>query len=131
MREEGIRKFRAAIAEPIALMQLSTPPLDEIRRLAGPTPARLSRLLSRATAATKLLALVVVPAEAAAAHALLRSAIQFAVQAAEGRQRAVMSGQMNQAWEAASAASGALMFLERAAEELQQLSQPPAIQAPR
>jgi hypothetical protein len=131
MREEGIRKFRAAIAEPIALMQLSTSPLDEIRRLAGPTPARLSRLLSRTTAATRLLALVVVPAEAAAAHGLFRSAVQFAVRAAEGRQRAVMSGQMNQAWEAASAASGALMFLERAAEELQQLSQPPAIQAPR
>jgi hypothetical protein len=131
MREEGIKKFRAAIAGPISLMQLSKTSLDEIRRLAGPSAARLSRLLSRTTAATRLLAVVNVPAEASAAHGLLRSAIQFATQAAEGRQRAVMSGQMNQAWEAASAASGALMFLERAVEELQQLSQPPAIQAPR
>ena len=131
MREEGIKKFRAGVAEPISLMELAKAPLDEIRRLAGPSRVRLSRLLSRAIAATRLLAIVNVPAEGAAAHALLRSAMQFAVQAAEGRQRAVMSGQMNQAWEAASAASGALMFLERAAEELKQLSQPPAIQAPR
>jgi hypothetical protein len=131
MRVEGIRKFRAAITEPLSMMQMSKTQLDEIRRLAGPSPTRLARLVSRVTAVTKLLAVVAVPAEASAAHGLLKSAAQFAVQAAEGRQRAVMSGQMNQAWEAASAASGALMFLDRAVEELQQLSQPPAIQAPR
>ena len=131
VRAEGIRKFKAAVAEPMSMMQASKTALDEIRRLAGPTPARLSRLIARVRAVTTLLAVVAVPAEASAAHGLLKSAAQFAVQGAEGRQRALMSGQMNQAWEAASAASGALMFLERAVEELQLLSQPPAIQAPR
>jgi len=130
-RAEGLRQFRTAFAEPLSLMRLSRESLDEIRRLAGPQQARLARLLSRTTAATKLLAVINVPAEASTAYGLLRSAAQFAIRAAETRQRAVMSGKMESAWEAASAASGALMFLERAVEELDLLTKPPAMPAGR
>ena len=130
-RAEATRKFTASMAEPMSLMRLSKSPLDEIRRLAGPPPARLKRLLARVAAATRLLAVMTVPAEGTNSHGLLKNAVQFATRAAEGRERAVMSGQMPQAWEAASAASGALMFLERAVEELAQLSKLPEMQAPR
>ena len=130
-RAAATRKFTASMAEPLSLMRLSKNPLDEIRRLAGPPPARLQRLLTRVAAATRLLAVMTVPAEGANSHGLLKTAVQFATRAAEGRERAVMSGQMEQAWEAASAASGALMFLERAVEELAQLSKLPEMQAPR
>jgi len=46
----------------------------------------------------------------------------------------VLSGQMETAWEASSAASGALLFLDRALEEMKQLSatpqQPQAVRQP-
>jgi hypothetical protein len=125
-RAEAVRKFQAAIEEPLQLMRLARPSLDEIRRLAGPTPARLTQTAFRASGAAKLLALVDAPAEASTAFGLLKSAAQFAERAADTRGRAVMSGKMDVAWEAASAASGALMFLDRAVEELGKLAVPPA-----
>jgi hypothetical protein len=72
-----------------------------------------------------------VPAEGASVHGLLKTAVQFATRAAEARQRAVMSGNMQPAWEAASAASGALMFLDRAHDELAQLARVPELPTPR
>jgi hypothetical protein len=131
VRAQAIRAFRTSMAEPMSLMRLSKTSLDEIRRLAGPTPARLRRLLDRVNATTRLLAVMTIPAEGTNSHALLKTAVQFATRAAEGRERAVMSGEMPQAWEAASAASGALLFLERAVEELAQLAKLPELQAPR
>jgi len=131
MRAEAVRQFRAALAEPLSMLNASRPALDEIRRLAGPSRPALSRLLSRTAAAARMLAVVVAPVEAEAAWGMLKNAAQFASRAAEGRERAVMSGQMPTAWEAASAASGALMFLERAIEQIDLLSKPPAMQAPR
>jgi len=130
-RVEQTRKFRASLEGPLELMRLSRVSLDEIRRLAGPPPARLTRLLSRTAGAASLLAVMTVPAEGASVHSLLKTAVQFATQAAEGRQRAVMSGNMQPAWEAASAASGALMFLDRLNDELAQLAKLPELQAPR
>ena len=126
-----VQKFRTSMALPLELLQLSRASLDEIQRLAGPSAVRLTSLVSRATATTRLLAVIEPPAEGATVHGLLKSAAQFAERAADARQRAVMSGQMETAWEASSAASGALMFLDRALEEMKQLSAPPQPQAGR
>jgi hypothetical protein len=126
-----LQKFRTSIAQPLELLRLSRGSLDEIKRLAGPSALRLTSLASRASATTKLLAVIEAPAEGATVHGLLKSAAQFAERAADARQRAVMSGQMATAWEASSAASGALMFLDRALEEMKQLSAPPQPQAVR
>ena len=129
-----LQKFRTSIAQPLELMRLSRASLDEIKRLAGPSAARLTSLASRVAATTKLLAVIEVPAEGVTVHGLLRSAAQFAERAADARQRAVLSGQMETAWEASSAASGALLFLDRALEEMKQLSatpqQPQAVRQP-
>ena len=130
-RAAVVQKFRTSIAQPLALLRMSRPSLDEIKRLAGPSAARLTSLASRAAATTKLLAVIEAPAEGATVHGLLKSAAQFAERAADARQRAVMSGQMETAWEASSAASGALMFLDRAVEEMKQLGAPPQPQAVR
>jgi len=130
-RSEIIRQFRAGLEEPLALMRLSRESLDEIQRLAGPPLLRLTRLVSRASAAQTLLATMTVPAEGTTVHSLLRSAAQLAGRAAETRRRAVFSGDMKSAWEAASAASGALMLFDRAAEELQKLAAPVLVQTPR
>jgi hypothetical protein len=114
--------YRLAIAEPVAAMRTSRAALDEIRRLAGPSKARLTRLSSRAAASAARLAKASVPAEAVAAHDLLRSAVTLAGRAADGRLKAIASGSMQDAWDASSAAAGALMLFDRAADELRQLT---------
>ena len=120
-RAEQLREFRAAIAEPARLMRSARAALDEIRRLAGPSRSRLARVTADLAAATKGVSAIAPPAEAESAHSLLRTAIQLGSQAAETRRRAIASKEMKAAWEASSAAAGALMLLERANEELQAL----------
>ncbi len=116
-----LRAYRQAIASPVAAMRASRPALDEIRRLAGPARLQVTQLSARTAAALKRLAAATVPAEAAPAHDLLRNAFTLAARAADGRLQAIASGSMPQAWEASSAAAGALMLFDRAADELKQL----------
>ena len=122
LRVAGVRTFRAAIAQPLSLLELSRDSLDQIKRLAGPSHGRLQRLESRMATAAELIGAVAVPAEAASVHALLKSAVQFAARAGESRLRAVVTREMLPAQQASSAAAGALMFLERAIEELAALA---------
>ena len=127
-RASLIRAYRLAVAEPVSIMQTSRPSLDAIRRLAGPSRARVVTLSKSTSIALQRLAAASVPAEAGAAHDLLRSAVTLASQAAAGRLQAIASGDMRQAWDASSAAAGALMLFDQAAEQLRQLSsfRPPA-----
>ena len=124
-RADAWRRYRGLLAEPLAIMRVSRGALDEIRRLAGPSRARLGRLSSAAARASGLLARVVAPAEGAAAHSLLTNAVQLASRAARSRQRAIATGDMQPAWEASSAASGALMLFDLAADDLKALQVPP------
>ena len=128
-RVEEWNRYRAAIAEPLTALRAWRESLDQIRRLAGPSRARLARLAPSTARATTLLAAVAVPPEAAEVHGTLTNAIQLASRAVASRQRAVMSGNMNIAWEASAAAAGALMLLDRVSEELTTLQSPP--KAPR
>jgi hypothetical protein len=130
MRVESLRAYRTAIAQPLALLRASRESLDEIKRLAGPTRARLERLATHMVMATRQIGSLSVPAEGAGVHAMLRSAVQFSARAAESRLRAIALGEMKPAWEASSAAAGALMFFENATEELKSLAALP-LQAPR
>ena len=122
LRLGAVRAYRAAIEPALALLQASRDALDQIKRLAGPEPARLQRLATRMTLAVRQITALTAPAEAAAVHALLSSAAQFAARASESRLRAVESREMLPAHEASTAAAGALMFLERAIEELKGLA---------
>lgn len=130
MRSAAVRTFRTSIGEPLSLLQLSRNALDQIKRYAGPSPELLERLATRMVLVARQLAAISVPAEGASVHAMLKGAAQFAARAADSRLRAVASREMLPAQEASSAAAGALMFLERAAEELKGLTTPP-VQAPR
>jgi hypothetical protein len=128
-RAEAWRRYQLAVAEPLAIMLASRDVLDQIRRLAGPSRLRLEQLTGRVTQAATLVAQLVVPAEGAEGHDLLRNAIQLASRAADGRLRAIAAADMQRAWEASSAASGALMLLDRASEALKNLQALP--KAPR
>lgn len=127
VRADLLRAYRAAVSEPLAIMRASRSALDQIRRLAGPSRLALERLTARTARAVTLIAAIPVPAEATAAHGFLTNAIQLGSRAAQTRQRAVMSGDMKIAWEASSAAAGAVMLFDRATEELEALAQAPTI----
>jgi hypothetical protein len=125
-RAAVLRAYRREIADPLSVMRASHTALDEIRRLAGPSRLRLMRLSTATASALKRLSATQVPAEATAAHDLLKNAIMLAARAAEGRLQAIRSGSMPQAWQASSAAAGALLLFERATDALRQLNPSPA-----
>jgi len=117
-----LEAYQAAVAGPMTAMRTSRASLDEIRRLAGPSQARLTRLSARVAASVKELAAAMVPGEAAAAHDLLRNAMTLAGRAADGRLKAIATGNMQDAWDASSAAAGALLLFDRATDELRQIT---------
>ena len=120
------RTYRAAIAPAIEELRRSTRSLESIRQLAGPEPRLLPRLEQRLVMGKLEIAAITPPVELQPAHELLAAAFQMARRAATGRRNAVSSGNMTLAWEASSAAAGALMLLERAAQELDRLTAPPS-----
>jgi hypothetical protein len=95
------------------------PSLENIRSLSGSgpmTPATLQRRVARVLAVASA---VVPPEEMVAAHALLVSAAQLAGNAAQIRREAVLASDMARAWDASSAAAGALMLGARARADIQ------------
>ncbi|PYR59182.1 MAG: hypothetical protein DMF91_15400, partial [Acidobacteria bacterium] len=130
LRAPEFRKYRAAISAPVdvlALVARVKPALEDIKALAGSTPAALAgvgrtaaRIIARASA-------IVPPEELRPAHALLVSAAQMADTAARIRREAALSADMTRAWDASSAAAGALMLASRARSEMQVLFRPPQL----
>lgn len=123
----AFHSYKRSVAEPVAELSLMARGLDDIKRLAGPATPVLRRLASRAAAAVRGLGLVVPPSDLAAIHALFLSAAQLAGQAVAVRQHAIESGEMDRAWQASSAAAGALMLLQRAERDLAQALVPPVL----
>lgn len=101
--------------------------LEEIRALAGPSARTLGRMSDRTSKSFLQLKRMRPPAELHTAHTLLTSAFQMATQAVTTRQKAVQVTSMELAWQASSAAAGALMMFERAHEELARLAVPPRL----
>jgi hypothetical protein len=99
--------------------------LVDVRELAGPAPRSVRRLGELSRRAEVELTRVRPPAEVAGAHGSLISAAGLAGRAAAARADAVRSGNMDAAWQASSAAAGALMVLEQAVAELRRLTNEP------
>jgi hypothetical protein len=100
-------------------------PLEQIRSLAGPSARTLRQLEKSAGIASRELALIKPPAEAVTVHGLLQNAFQMALRAVDTRMTAIGTNDMSLAWQASSAAAGALLMLDRAREEIQRLTSPP------
>jgi hypothetical protein len=58
-------------------------------------------------------------------HALVENAARLAAQAISTREAAVRTGAMERAWQASSAAAGAMMLLTRAEHEIEAALAPP------
>jgi hypothetical protein len=122
---EQFKHYRASAESAVRDLRAATPSLERIRELAGPDPTLLPRLEQRLVMARRRLATVDVPPDLAPAHALFTAAFQMATRAASTRRTAVSSGNMSLAWEASSAAAGALLLLDRARDELDRLTSAP------
>jgi hypothetical protein len=93
--------------------------LDDIKRLAGSDATQLVGLATRFGTNSKTLSALSVPDPLKPAHALLTSAVNLAETAAKTRRQATISGELQLAWDASSAAAGALMLLSKAQEEME------------
>ncbi len=120
-RVEVLKDYRHAIRSPRNRMITIAAQLRQIRdrKITSITALKLAEV--RARVAIHELRTSAVPAEAAAAHTLLITAFQLARQAATLCQDAVSSKNTTLAWDASSAAAGALMLADRAADELERL----------
>jgi hypothetical protein len=74
-----------------------------------------------------LIAAIVPPEELAASHALMLSAAQLASSAVNVRREAAMANDMTGAWNASSAAAGALMLGARARSDIVSGLRPPQL----
>jgi hypothetical protein len=119
------RSYRRALSVPLSSLDLMVSSLDDIKRLAGPEASQLPRLLERVGQVLRSLAAIVPPTDLAPVHALIESAARLAEQAVLTRKMAVASGGMDQAWQASSAAAGALMLLDRAKHDIESAMAPP------
>ena len=120
-RVEVFKDYRQATRSPRDRMLNMASQLREIRDRKGTSITALKLAEIRARVAIHELRMSQVPVEAATAHNLMITAFQLARQAAVLRQDAVSSKNTTLAWDASSAAAGALLLADRAADELERL----------
>ncbi len=128
LRRDIYRDYQRSISSQLLQLVKAQPLLEAIRRLDGPDPDRLIALRRRLTGGADRLQRVTAADELSTTHDLLIGAWRFAESAANGRFDAISSGNVARAWEASSAAAGALLMLSRAQQELRTLLEPPQLQ---
>jgi hypothetical protein len=127
LRAPELRAYRAAIAGSIARLNRMVPLLEDIKSLAGSGPDAIGAIIRGAAEISKVMMTVPPPTELAEVHNLLASAAQLADSAAKIRREAAINGNMARAWDASSAAAGALMLASRAQTDMQTILRPPQV----
>lgn len=127
LRIPDFRLYDEAVTAPLKRLSGLKSSLEEIKALAGSAPATLASIQGAAGQALKMLHAIVPPDEFRAIHALFVSAARLADGAARLRRDAALSGDMARAWDASSAAAGALMLDARARSEMQALFRLPQL----
>ena len=127
LRLPAFTAYGTAIRAPMVVFGRLKPSLEDIRSLAGSSPASLSSLQDGTIQLLTLLSAIIPPEELAPAHALMISAAQMAANAVTVRRDAALANDMNRAWNASSAAAGALMLGTRAREDILALLRPPQL----
>jgi hypothetical protein len=127
MRAPVLYEYRAAIRQPMDLFAQLKPSLEAIKSLSGSSAESLATIERLSSRIVKLASAIVPPQELTAAHALLMSAVQLATSAASIRREATIAGDMARAWDASSAAAGALMLGAKARTDIQSMLQLPQL----
>ena len=127
LRAPVLTQYRVAIGSPMDLFAQLRPALEDIKSLSGSSPSALvgverlvARIVKRASAISP-------PEELSAAHAVFVSAAHLAENAASIRREATLSNSLERAWDASSAAAGALMLGARARSDIQTLLRRPQL----
>jgi hypothetical protein len=128
LRAPDFQQYRLAISGPLELFLQLRPGLEDIKALAGSTPVALKTIERTVAQLVKLADDVMPPEEFNAAHALLVSAAHLAESAATIRRDATLSGNIQRAWDASSAAAGALMLGAKARSDIRALLRQPQLQ---
>jgi len=128
MRAPDFQQYRIAIRGPLELFSQLRPALEDIKSLAGSTPYALKTIERIVGELMKLAEGVTPPEEFNGAHTLLMSAAHLAENAATIRRDAILSGNIQRAWDASSAAAGALMLGAKARSDIRALLRQPQLQ---
>lgn len=127
LRLPAFTAYGTAIRAPMAVFDRLRPSLEDIKSLSGSSPAALAALQEGTLQLLTLISAINPPEELAAAHALLVSAAQMAANAVSVRREAALANDMSRAWNASSAAAGALMLGARANEDILTKLRPPKL----
>jgi hypothetical protein len=128
IRAPLLREYFKAMTIPLLIIRRLDVPLGNIKALSGSSPAALTLVQRQSARALKLLDRIVPPEECRAAHALLVSAVHLADNAALIRRNAAVAGDISRAWDASSAAAGALMLGAKAKTDIQSAVNRPQLQ---
>jgi hypothetical protein len=123
----ALRAYETSIGPVTARLFWIKRSLEDIKALSGSGSSELARTAKLAGQALSTASAIVPPPTLVNAHALIVSAAQLAARAADIRKDAAVTGNMDRAWDASSAAAGALMLAARAKAELQVGLRPPQL----
>lgn len=121
------RAYQTAVAPIVHTLTRAQTNLDDIKRLAGPPAVVLASLVNTLDLSEKMLAHIATPDELKPAHALLTTALALAANAVKTRRLAVASGDLRSAWDASSAAAGAMMLFARSRADMEAIVKLPQI----
>jgi hypothetical protein len=127
LRLPALRRYGYAIASAVHRLETLQPGLEDIKALAGSAPGTLAALERTAQLVMRSVSIIPAPEECREAHAMLASAAQLASSAAGIRREATLAGDIARAWDASSAAAGALMLTARAQSEIQDIFRLPQL----
>ena len=127
LRQGVYQEYQRMVGSQLMGLVKARSSLESIRRLDGPQLSTLQTLRSRLSGGAERLERLRVPDEMRATHDLVVGAWRFAENATRQRSDAVASGNMGRAWEASSAAAGALMMLTRAQQNIRELLELPRL----
>jgi hypothetical protein len=119
LRQPALRTYRDAMSEPLQRLSRLKTLLEDIKALTGSGPDALGMILKTSADVQKVANGLHPPDELKDLHGLVMSAAQMAENAAKLRREAALTGDMDRAWAAASAAAGALMLSDRVRTEMQ------------
>jgi hypothetical protein len=127
MRLPVLVEYGAAIRAPIALFVQLKPALEDIKSLAGSSPSTLERLDRLVAWILMRASEISPPDELTGPHAVFISAVHMAENAAIIRREATLASSVERAWDASSAAAGALMLGTRARSDMRAVFRPPQL----
>jgi hypothetical protein len=118
MRLPELRRYQSIVRGPLERLRALGAPLEDIKALAGSSPDALAGIEQVAREVLEVVSPLTPPEELRDTHAWLVSAAQLAGNAAYIRRDATLTNDIGRAWDASSAAAGALMLGARARAEL-------------